>query len=63
MSSARFDSVAPPPLTTSYADALKRRGIDVTTTLLPGKGHEIFLEPEVQSLLVSLLRGIGEPMR
>jgi pimeloyl-ACP methyl ester carboxylesterase len=33
-----IDSVAPPPLTTSYADALKRRGIDVTTYPPPGQG-------------------------
>jgi pimeloyl-ACP methyl ester carboxylesterase len=58
-----IDSVTPPSLTKRYADALKGRGVDVTTTLIPGKGHEIFLEPEVQSLLVSLLRGIGEPTR
>jgi pimeloyl-ACP methyl ester carboxylesterase len=52
------DSVAPPELTTRYADALRRKGIDVNVTLLPGEGHEIFLEPAVQGVLADLLHSI-----
>jgi predicted esterase len=54
------DSVAPPPLTTHYADALRRRGIDVGVTLLPGLGHEIFLEPAVQGVLADLLHHLRD---
>ena len=49
------DEVAPPDLTQRYAAALAGRGVDVEVTQLPGKDHEIFLEPEVQAALKALL--------
>lgn len=49
------DEVAPPDLTQRYAAALAGRGVDVEITQLPGKDHEIFLEPEVQAALKALL--------
>jgi pimeloyl-ACP methyl ester carboxylesterase len=45
------DAVAPPGLTRAYAAALSGRGVDVAVVELPGKEHEIFLEPAVQDEL------------
>lgn len=50
------DKVAPPDLTEAYAAALGRQGVDVHVTALPGKGHEIFLEPTVQRQLADLVK-------
>jgi pimeloyl-ACP methyl ester carboxylesterase len=49
-----IDNVAPPGLTEAYAAAL--RSVDVEVTELPGKGHEIFLEPAVQDQLAELVK-------
>jgi len=52
------DPIALPTYTTSYADAVRARHIDVETVFLPAKEHEIFLEPavldELQKLIISL---------
>ncbi|MBC5820408.1 MAG: alpha/beta fold hydrolase [Candidatus Eremiobacteraeota bacterium] len=50
------DRVAPATFTQAYARALLRRGVDVNVVQLPGKGHEILLEPAVLSELEALLR-------
>lgn len=52
------DEVAPPELTQRYADALSSRGVDVKVSQLPGKDHEIFLEPEVEAGLEALLAAL-----
>ena len=49
------DEVAPPRFTQAYAAALSKRGVDVRVVQLPGKDHEIFLEPAVQDELRTLL--------
>jgi pimeloyl-ACP methyl ester carboxylesterase len=52
------DPIALPEYTSAYADAARARHIDVQTVFLPGKEHEIFLEPavidELQKLIDSL---------
>ena len=52
------DPIALPVYTTAYTAAVRARHIDVETVFLPGKEHEIFLEPavldELQKLIVSL---------
>ncbi|MGH9411359.1 MAG: alpha/beta hydrolase [Vicinamibacterales bacterium] len=48
------DDVAPPVITKEYAAALRARHIDVGVTLVPGQGHDIFLEPVVLEALQAL---------
>lgn len=55
------DGIAPPPLTEIYADRLATRGIDVEVTVIPGKGHEILLEPAVESELEQLMTAVAPP--
>jgi pimeloyl-ACP methyl ester carboxylesterase len=38
------DTVAPPRFTDEYAGRLKQRGVDAMVTVVPGLGHEMFLE-------------------
>lgn len=53
------DAVAPPSLTRAYAAALSGRGVDVAVVELPGKDHEIFLEPAVQDELRALVATVA----
>ena len=39
------DQVAPPELTTAYADALRKHDVAVDVTIAPGLAHNILLEP------------------
>lgn len=48
------DTVAPPELAETYANALRRRGINVSLTILPGQGHEIFDDRRVIAAAVAL---------
>lgn len=41
------DVVAPPRFSHEYATALRSRGVDVGVRVVPGLGHDIFLEPVV----------------
>lgn len=49
------DSVAPPRFTQEYAEALRKRGIDVAVTVAPGLQHNILLEPVVLNQLTDLV--------
>lgn len=49
------DSVAPPRFTQEYAEALRKRGIDVAVTVAPGLQHNILLEPVVSKQLSDLV--------
>ena len=49
------DVVAPPDLTRAYAAALKHNGVDVQLIELPGRDHEILLDPAVQDALTALI--------
>jgi alpha-beta hydrolase superfamily lysophospholipase len=49
------DNVAPPDLTRAYAAALERNGVDVQLIELPGRDHEILLDPAVQNALKALI--------
>jgi predicted esterase len=53
------DHVAPPKFTQVYADRLAARGVDVQVTQLPGKNHEILLEPDVETALERLVASIA----
>ena len=58
------DHVAPPRFTQSYADRLAAQGIDVQSIHLPGKGHDILLEPDVETALerlVTIIAPTGQP--
>lgn len=52
------DSVAPPDFTKEYADALKKRGVDVVATIAPGLEHDILLEPIAYDQLRLLLESV-----
>jgi predicted esterase len=52
------DHIAPPRFTQSYANSLLARGIDVQVTQLPGKDHDILLEPDVEEALDRLATSI-----
>ncbi|HUO34585.1 MAG TPA: prolyl oligopeptidase family serine peptidase [Candidatus Acidoferrum sp.] len=54
------DSIAPPELTQEYATALRARHIDVVVTEVPGKDHEIFLEPVVFEQLGLLVKDVED---
>jgi pimeloyl-ACP methyl ester carboxylesterase len=41
------DTVAPARFTREYAESLRRHGTNVTVTVTPGLGHDIFLKPFV----------------
>lgn len=51
----RQDEVAPPFLSESYQAAALEQGKRVRLIQLEGKGHEIFLDPEVLAELVTIL--------
>lgn len=53
------DHVTPPKFTQVYADRLAARGVDVRVTHLPGKDHEILLEPDVETALERLVASIA----
>jgi len=48
-----------PKFTYAYADALRKRGVDVSVTTAPGLGHNILLEPVVAKELVALIPAIA----
>lgn len=52
------DDVAPPSMSTDYAEALKRRVPNVTLTVAPGLGHEVLLEPVTYDALKSLVESL-----
>lgn len=54
------DPVAPPELSQNYADALRKRGIDVTVTIAPGLEHDILLEPVTFDNLRTLVATLQE---
>jgi pimeloyl-ACP methyl ester carboxylesterase len=54
------DDVAPPALTDAYAAVLARAGLTARVVRLPGKGHEILLEPQVQAELQAVLERLRE---
>jgi pimeloyl-ACP methyl ester carboxylesterase len=49
------DPVTPPQLTTSYAAALRRRGVAVAVVVLNGEAHNILLEPSILGKLHQLI--------
>jgi poly(3-hydroxybutyrate) depolymerase len=49
------DNVAPPDLTRAYFAFLKSHGVDAQLIELPGRDHEILLDPAVQSALTALI--------
>jgi pimeloyl-ACP methyl ester carboxylesterase len=53
------DDVAPPSMSTDYAETLKKRVNYVTLTIAPGLGHEILLEP----VTYEALKGLVESLR
>lgn len=58
------DDVAPPPMSSRYAQALKKHLRHVTLTVAPGFGHEILLEPVTYDVLKSLAESLrtADPM-
>ncbi|MBX5463032.1 MAG: prolyl oligopeptidase family serine peptidase [Steroidobacteraceae bacterium] len=52
------DDVAPPSMSTHYAEALKKRGAHVTLTIAPDLGHEILLEPVAYEALEGLVQSL-----
>lgn len=52
------DNIAPPSLTNRYSAAMKKRDIKVQVTVLPGEGHEIFLDPAVIQELSKLITSL-----
>ncbi len=57
------DPTAPPKFTQEYAEALRKRGIDVTVTLASGLGHNILLEPVVLEQLNKLVAAVKGSLR
>lgn len=57
------DATAPPKFTQEYADALRKRGIDVTVTVAPGLQHNILLEPVVSAQLNKLVATVKGSLR
>lgn len=51
------DDVAPSFLSEAYQDAAQKAGKTVKLIELPGKGHEIFEEPEVAEQVALLIKG------
>ena len=54
------DDVAPPWMSTQYADALKKRLSHVTLTIAPGLGHDILLEPVIYEGLSGLVKDLRD---
>jgi predicted esterase len=52
------DDVAPPSLSTNYAEALKKHGAHVTLTIAPDLGHEILWEPVTYEALKRLVQDL-----
>lgn len=57
------DPTAPAKFTQEYAEALRKRGIDVTVTLASGLGHNILLEPVVLEQLNKLVATVKGSLR
>jgi pimeloyl-ACP methyl ester carboxylesterase len=55
------DDVAPPSMSTAYAETLKQHVSHVTLTIAPGLGHDILLEPVTYEALKSLVQGLRAP--
>jgi hypothetical protein len=53
------DDVAPPSMSSNYAETLKRHVNYVTLTIAPGLGHDILLEP----VMYTALKGLVESLR
>lgn len=53
------DDVAPPSMSSKYAETLKRHVNYVTLTIAPGLGHDILLEP----VMYTTLKGLVESLR
>lgn len=54
------DQVVPPQFTKTYADRLATRGVDVRVLQIPGKTHNILLEPEVETELEQLEASVAK---
>jgi len=52
------DDVAPPSMSTAYAETLKKHVDNVTLTIAPGLGHEILLDPVTYESLNALVQGL-----
>src|ERR1700719_4502144 len=52
------DQVAPPELTSAYADALRKHDVAVDVTVAPGLAHNILLEPIVMDRLKDIAGAI-----
>lgn len=52
------DDVAPPSMSSHYAETLKTRVNNVTLTIAPGLGHDILLEPVMYGALKSLVESL-----
>jgi pimeloyl-ACP methyl ester carboxylesterase len=52
------DDVAPPSMSTNYAEALKKHGAHVTLTIAPDLGHEVLLEPVAYEALQGLVQSL-----
>lgn len=57
------DDVAPPSLSTNYAETLKKRVSDVTLTVAPESGHELLLEPIAYESLAKLVASLRQGRR
>jgi len=52
------DDVAPPSMSRDYAGTLKKRSNNVTLTVAPETGHEVFLEPVTYGTLATLVESL-----
>ena len=57
------DPVAPPGLTTRYADRLRRRSSRVSVTIVPGLEHDILLDAPVLGALETLVNQVRQDDR
>lgn len=56
------DTVAPPQFSKEYAEALKKRGVDVILTIAPKLEHDILLEPIAFEQLKALLENVEKKL-
>lgn len=54
------DEVAPPALTAAYAKALSAHGVHADVVQLPGKDHEILLDPAVEQQLRTFIGSVEQ---
>lgn len=54
------DDVAPPSMSSAYAETLKKHVDNVTLTIAPNLGHEILLEPVTYDSLKALVQGLRQ---